>query len=57
MDLTMYACDQVDICKRVLNIYRFLVMNVKLEKTTWLVINHLCILTLFLVYYMMCQKS
>ncbi|XP_071163708.1 ral GTPase-activating protein subunit alpha-1-like isoform X35 [Mytilus edulis] len=27
--------EQVDLCKKVLNIYRFLVMNVKMEQRTW----------------------
>ncbi|XP_033736327.1 ral GTPase-activating protein subunit alpha-1-like isoform X2 [Pecten maximus] len=27
--------EQVDLCKRVLNIYRFLVMNIKMEQKTW----------------------
>ncbi|XP_023240859.1 ral GTPase-activating protein subunit alpha-1-like isoform X3 [Centruroides sculpturatus] len=27
--------EQVDMCKRVLNIYRFMVMNVQMEKKTW----------------------
>ncbi|KAK3092349.1 hypothetical protein FSP39_001673 [Pinctada imbricata] len=27
--------EQVDLCKKVLNIYRFLVMNIKMEQKTW----------------------
>jgi len=33
---------QVDLCKRVLNIYRYLVMNIKLLKTTWFVVTYIC---------------
>ena len=32
---------QVDICKRVLNIYRFMVMNEELQQDTWWVNSHI----------------
>ena len=30
-----FAEEQVEMCKRVLNIYRYMVMNVKMEARTW----------------------
>lgn len=29
---------QVDLCKKVINIYRYLVMNISMEQKTWYVI-------------------